>query len=110
MRGVDTAGGCLAGARLAPPADNVRECSRASRVGVCPLLSRDFLFEDEGPYALTPNTVELIYTLAALWPRGGPVQDSVITPACPETASVSSLSSDLLLSSLELSDTRVYEP
>ena len=27
----------------------------------------------------TPNTVELISTLGALFPRGGPVQDSVLT-------------------------------
>jgi len=31
------------------------------------------------PYALTPNTVELILTLGALPPRGGPVQDPVLT-------------------------------
>ena len=35
--------------------------------------------EDKGPYALTPNTVELIPTLGALFPRGGPVQDPVLT-------------------------------
>jgi len=29
---------------------------------------------------LTPNTVELIHTLGALSPRGGPVQDPVLTP------------------------------
>jgi len=29
---------------------------------------------------LTPITVELVHTLGALFPRGGPVQDSVITP------------------------------
>ena len=29
--------------------------------------------EDKGPYALTPNTVDLILTLGALFPRGGPV-------------------------------------
>ena len=29
---------------------------------------------------LTPNTVELIFTLGALFPRGGPVQDPVLTP------------------------------
>ena len=28
---------------------------------------------------LTPNTVELIHTLGALSPRGGPVQDPVLT-------------------------------
>jgi len=33
----------------------------------------------ERPYALTPNTVELIPTLGALFPRGGPVQDPVLT-------------------------------
>jgi len=30
-------------------------------------------------YALTPNTVELIPTLGAPFPRGGPVQDPVLT-------------------------------
>jgi hypothetical protein len=40
------------------------------------------------PYALTPNTVELIPTLGALFPRGGPVQDPVLTPA-PHTCSPS---------------------
>ena len=30
-------------------------------------------------YALTPDTVELIPTLGALFPRGGSVQDSVLT-------------------------------
>ena len=35
--------------------------------------------------ALTPNTVELIPTLEALFPRGGPVQDQVLTArALPE--------------------------
>ena len=33
-----------------------------------------------GSYALTPNKVEQIPTLGALSPRGGPVQDSVLTP------------------------------
>ena len=32
---------------------------------------------DEGPYDITPNTVELIPTLGALPPQGGPVQDPV---------------------------------
>jgi len=37
---------------------------------------------EAGPsYALTPNTVELISTHGALFPRGGPVQDPVITPS-----------------------------
>ena len=35
------------------------------------------------PHALTPNTVELIPTLGALSPRGGPVQDPVLT-ACED--------------------------
>jgi len=30
---------------------------------------------------LTPNTVELIPTIGALFPRGGPVQDPVLTRA-----------------------------
>ena len=33
----------------------------------------------KGPYALTPDTVELIPTLGALFPRGGSVQDPVLT-------------------------------
>ena len=42
--------------------------------------SRDaFLLEDKVSYSLTPNTVELIPTLGALLPRGGPVQDPVLT-------------------------------
>jgi len=32
-----------------------------------------------GAYALLSNTVELILTLGALLPRGGPVQDPVLT-------------------------------
>jgi len=31
------------------------------------------------PYALTPNTVALIPTLGALFPKGGPVQDPGLT-------------------------------
>ena len=42
-------------------------------------LLTGFLPEDKGPYALTPNTVELIPALGALFPRGGPVQDPVLT-------------------------------
>ena len=38
-----------------------------------------FLPEDKGPHTLTPNTVELIPTLGALPPGGGPVQDPVLT-------------------------------
>jgi len=45
-----------------------------------------FLPEDKGPYALTPNTVELIPTLGALFLRGGPVQDPVLTPPAAQTA------------------------
>jgi len=33
-----------------------------------------FLPENQGPYALTPNTVEPIPTLGARFPRGGPVR------------------------------------
>ena len=33
----------------------------------------------EGPYALTPNIVELVPILGALSSRGGPFQDSVLT-------------------------------
>ena len=54
---------------------------------------------DAGAYALTPNTVELIATLGALFPRGGPVQDPVLTSAgythflalCPGVCSIPSL-------------------
>ena len=42
-------------------------------------LRTGFLPEDKGPYDVTPNTVELIPTLGALFPRGGPVQDPVLT-------------------------------
>ena len=35
---------------------------------------------------LTPNTVELIPTIGALFPRGGPAQDSVLT--LPEPCAV----------------------
>jgi len=34
--------------------------------------------EDKGPYALTLNKVELIPTLGALSPRGGPVQEPAL--------------------------------
>ena len=39
---------------------------------------RDGLYYRRYPYALTPNTVELIPTLGALFPRGGPIQDPVL--------------------------------
>ena len=48
----------------------------------CPawgLAARDVLGADKGPYTLTPNTIELIPTLGALFSRGGPVQDPVLT-------------------------------
>jgi len=32
-----------------------------------------------GPTVCTPNTVELISTLGAIFPRGGPVQDPLLT-------------------------------
>ena len=98
------------------------------------------------------NTVELITTLGALFPRGGPVPDPVhisqrlvnrrsgkaatdfevktnifmengqprvyllqvlscyLAVSCPPPGLKLFLSSSLLLSSLELSDTKVYEP
>ena len=46
-------------------------------VPICDDLLTGFLPEDKGPYALTPNTVDLIPTLGALTPPGGPVQDPV---------------------------------
>jgi len=46
---------------------------------ICDALLTGFRPEDKGPYAFTPNTVELIPTLGALFPRGGPVQDPVLT-------------------------------
>ena len=59
--------------------------SRALRQDVCAHShSRDTHQPHRGhgraePYALTPNTVELILTLGAIFPRGGPVQDPVLT-------------------------------
>ena len=44
--------------------------------------------EDKGSYAFTPNTVELIPTLGALFPRDGPVQDPVLTRSVGWTFSV----------------------
>ena len=46
-------------------------------VPICDAFPKGFLPEDTGPDALTPNTVELIPTLGALSPQGGPVQDPV---------------------------------
>jgi len=46
-------------------------------------LLSGFLPEEKGPYALTPNTVKLIPTIGALLPRGGPVQDPVLTLMLP---------------------------
>ena len=48
-------------------------------VPVCEALLTGFLPEDKGPYARTLNTVELIPILGTLSPRGGPVQDTVLT-------------------------------
>ena len=51
-----------------------------------PRLRSDSLwgYEPPGYVPLTPDTVELIPTLGALSPRGGPVQDPVLTrrPPC----------------------------
>ena len=49
-------------------------------VPICDVLLTGFLPDDKDPYTLTPNAVELILTLGALFPRGGPVQDPVLTP------------------------------
>ena len=38
-----------------------------------------FLQKEKGPFALTPDTVELTPNLGALSPRSGPVQDPVLT-------------------------------
>ena len=53
---------------------------------ICDASLTGFLPEDRGPYALTPNTVELIPTLGALFPRGGPVKDSVLHGPVAEPA------------------------
>ena len=45
-------------------------------VPICDALMTGFFPKDKGPYALTPNTVELIPTLS---PQGGPVQDPALT-------------------------------
>ena len=42
------------------------------------VAARDAAGEEE-KLAVTPNTVELVPTLGALLPRGGPVQDPVLT-------------------------------
>ena len=50
----------------------------------CPAFSRParaFWY----PYALTPNIVELIPTLGALFPREGPVQDPVLIAGSPHS-------------------------
>ena len=46
---------------------------------ICDGLLTGIIPEDKGPYALTPHTVQRIPTLGALFPRGGPVQDPVLT-------------------------------
>jgi hypothetical protein len=42
-------------------------------------LLTGFFPDDKDPYTLTPNAVELILNLGALFPRGGLVQDPVLT-------------------------------
>ena len=41
-----------------------------------------FLSLATDPDPLTSDTVELIPALGAIFPRGGPVQDPVLTPGC----------------------------
>ena len=71
--------------------------------------------------SLISNTVELIPTLGALFPRGGPVQDPVLTPTPRRNADTLVVQSDFFFYftlvtgprrslSLMLSDARVYEP
>ena len=60
------------------PAPNSEAVPRV--VPICDALLTGFLPDDKDPDALTPNTVDLIPTLAALSPQGGPVQDPVLTP------------------------------
>ena len=52
---------------------------RVCGAAICDVLLRGFLQENEGPDPLTPNAVELIPTLGALFPRGGPGQEPVLT-------------------------------
>ena len=68
--------------------DTVRFCSHAVPhvVPICDALPTGFFPEDKGPYALTPNTADLIPTLGALFPRGGPVQDPVLAFVSPSLA------------------------
>ena len=55
------------------------EIGFAARGPVCDSSLAGFLQEDEGPSSLTPNTVELILTLAAL-SRPGPGPDTQPLP------------------------------
>ena len=61
---------------------------------MCPATSHALLTgfppDDKGPYALAPDTVELIPTLGAFSPRGGPVQGELhpCWPTLPGRASV----------------------
>jgi len=52
-------------------------------MNLAPYTLNTIRVEDKGPYAFTPNTVELIHTLGAFPPRGGPVQDPVLTKRAP---------------------------
>ena len=49
-------------------------------IPICDAFLSGFLSEDKDPHALTPIAVELVPTLGALSPRGGPVQDPAHTP------------------------------
>ena len=66
--------------------ESSREKNKRGRAGSFPLASLYLISttKDQTSYALTPNTVELIPTLGALFPRSGPVQDPVLTP-CGKT-------------------------
>ena len=59
---------------ITSPVNNLEDAVFQMAVGVMLYWQDSFR-----PYALTPNTVELIPTLGALFPRGGPVQDLVLT-------------------------------
>jgi len=61
--------------------ESSREKNKRGRAGSFPLASLYLISttKDQTSYALTPNTVELIPTLGALFPRSGPVQDPVLT-------------------------------
>ena len=48
-------------------------------IPICDDLLTGFLLEDKGPCASCPEYSRKIPTLGALFPRGGPVQDPVLT-------------------------------